>query len=181
MVKYSAQKGFGLMEVLVALVLLAVAVLGFSVLQVRGMDASQEASDRTAAMNVARDLAERIRINRNGLATYKQAINGDVNVAGCVGTAQSYLPNCSSTRMAQFDATEVLAKAELLGQTLVIDDCVGSNLQCIYVAWGETEIAEGDLDSCIDPEVRNGDGDILDAGGVYVVDSRCLVIEAFPL
>ena len=111
----------------------------------------------------------------------KSFINGDVNVTGCVGTAQSYLPNCSSTTMARFDSTEVLAKAELLGQTLVIDDCVGSNLQCIYVAWGKTEIAENDLDSCIDPEVRDDDGAITNPGGVYVVDSRCLVIEAFPL
>ena len=59
----SKQNGVGLIEVLVALVLLAIGVLGFSLLQLRAIDAAQEATERTMAMSLARDLAERMRIN----------------------------------------------------------------------------------------------------------------------
>ena len=61
------QTGVGMFEVLVALFVLAIGVLGFAALQLRAVDATIEANDKTLAMNVARDLAERIRINRLSL------------------------------------------------------------------------------------------------------------------
>lgn len=70
-----SQRGVGLMEVLVSLVILAIAVLGFAALQFRALDAIQEANDRTAAMTLARDLAEKIRVNRTQLSKYKSEIN----------------------------------------------------------------------------------------------------------
>ena len=62
------QKGMGLVEVLIALVILAIAVLGFSILQMRAVEASIEASKRVQGMNLAKDLAERIRANQQGLS-----------------------------------------------------------------------------------------------------------------
>ncbi len=56
---------------LVSLVILAIAVLGFAALQFRALDAIQEANDRTAAMTLARELAEKIRVNRTQLSKYK--------------------------------------------------------------------------------------------------------------
>ena len=44
------QKGVGLVEVLVALLLLAVGVLGYSILQIRAVDASSEALSRSQGM-----------------------------------------------------------------------------------------------------------------------------------
>jgi len=44
MLTMNKQKGVGLMEVLVALLLLAVGVLGYAVLQLKAVDASSEAS-----------------------------------------------------------------------------------------------------------------------------------------
>lgn len=177
MINMKTQMGIGLMEVLVALVILAVGVLGFSALQLRALDAAQEATERTVAMNNARDLAERMRINRTALAAYKTAINDKEEEDGCVGvtertgipaTKKIELPNCNPATMAQHDATEILAKAEDSGQTMIIEDCVGSNLNCIYVAWGETIIEADDLSECIDATT-----------GAYIVDSKCLVVEAF--
>jgi type IV pilus assembly protein PilV len=57
------------------LVILAIAVLGFAALQFRALDAVQEANDRTTAMTLARDLAEKIRVNRTQLSKYKSEIN----------------------------------------------------------------------------------------------------------
>ena len=75
MLLVKVQRGVGMVEVLVALLVLAIGVLGFSALQLRALQATAEATDRTMAMNLARDLADRIRINRLGLADYTSAIN----------------------------------------------------------------------------------------------------------
>lgn len=168
----SHQKGVGLFEVIVALLLLAIGVLGFSILQVQAMNASQEAVERSAAMNLARDLAERMRINKLALVDYKDAINSKQKETGCIGSTANYSPNCNGIKMAKFDANEILTKAETQGQTIKIYNCVGSSLSCIYVAWGRTDTTDNNInlnaDKCVDPNK-----------GSYIVDSQCLVMEAF--
>ncbi|MEG1640035.1 MAG: hypothetical protein RR284_03815, partial [Ruthenibacterium sp.] len=49
-----------LFEALVALLILAVGVLGFVALQYRAIEASSEGANRVQAINLARDLAEKI-------------------------------------------------------------------------------------------------------------------------
>ena len=174
MINNTSQKGVGLVEVLVALLILALGVLGFAALQLRAMDAAQEATEHTVAMNNARDLAERMRVNRTALSDYKDAINGNVSVDACIGTnditipKNLAIPKCDSTTMAQHDATEVLARTSDNGQTIIIANCVKSTLNCIYVSWGGTNITASDISSCVDTTT-----------GAYVTDSKCLVMEAF--
>lgn len=55
------QHGVGLVEVLVAVLLLSVAVLGFSALQVRAISATDESLVRTKSLTVVRNLAEIMR------------------------------------------------------------------------------------------------------------------------
>lgn len=166
------QQGVGLMEVLVAIFLLAIGVLGFSALQIRAIDASQEAADRSMAMNIARDLAERIRINKTALVNYKDAINKKDTQLGCLGDKTNYLPDCNAEKMAKYDAMEVITKADSIGHTIKIYNCVGSNLNCIYVAWGRTNTQTNNIDTA-------GDKCIDNSTGTYLVDSQCLVMEAF--
>lgn len=175
-----SQRGVGLIEVLVALVILALGVLGFTALQLRALDAAQEATEQSIAMNTARDLAERIRVNRTALAAYKTAINtkvADDDKLICIGTESREaspatkkidLPKCNPTVMAQHDAVEILKKINAQGQTIVIADCVGSSLSCIYVAWGKTNITASNISQCVDTTT-----------GIYQVDTKCLVMEAF--
>lgn len=178
MKKLHKQQGMGLVEVLVALIILALGVLGFSALQLRALSAAQDATEQSVAMSTARDLAERMRVNRTALNEYKVAINDNADVDTCEGVVSKdalsplpskiSLPVCNATTMAEYDATEVLANAADYGQTVVVADCVGSNLNCIYVAWGETEISETDLDECIDSTT-----------GAYIAGTKCLVMEAY--
>lgn len=168
----NTQKGVGLMEVLVALLLLAIGILGFVGLQLRAMDAANEATDRTIAINIARDLAERMRVNKLALPEYKEAINAKRTLEEdedeeCLGSGEDYLPNCSSKKMAEFDSSQIAKKAAEVGHTVKINNCVGSSLNCIYVAWGDTNI-DSNLDACIDTST-----------GAYVANSKCLVMEAF--
>ena len=57
----NSQSGVGLIEVLVAVLLLSVAVLGFSALQMRAVGATDESLVRTKSLTVVRNLAEVMR------------------------------------------------------------------------------------------------------------------------
>ncbi|MGE6474821.1 type IV pilus modification protein PilV [Psychrobacter sp. NPDC078631] len=57
----SDQRGVGLVEVLVAVLLLSIAVLGFSALQMRAITATDESLVRTKSLTVIRNLAEVMR------------------------------------------------------------------------------------------------------------------------
>ncbi|WP_339663849.1 type IV pilus modification protein PilV [uncultured Psychrobacter sp.] len=57
----TSQRGVGLIEVLVAVLLLSVAVLGFSALQMRAISATDESLVRTKSLTIVRNLAEVMR------------------------------------------------------------------------------------------------------------------------
>ena len=168
-----SQRGVGLMEVLVSLVILAIAVLGFAALQFRALDAIQEANDRTAAMTLARELAEKIRVNRTQLSQYKSEINapGNATTKNCIraddsGASVTNTPMCTRAEMATFDASQILGVAKQKNMTIIISDCHGGDRQCVYVAWGDTEITATSQANCM-------------VSGVYVAGAKCLVMEAY--
>ncbi|MGE8625208.1 type IV pilus modification protein PilV [Acinetobacter schindleri] len=168
-----SQRGVGLMEILVSLVILAIAVLGFAALQFRAIDAIQEANDRTAAMTLARDLAEKIRVNRTQLSKYKSEINapGKTTAKSCVRAdsdepADPITSMCTRTELATFDASQILGVAKQKNMTIIISDCQGGDRQCVYVAWGDTAITATNQANCM-------------VSGVYVAGAKCLVMEAY--
>lgn len=168
-----SQRGVGLMEVLVSLVILAIAVLGFAALQFRALDAIQEANDRTAAMTLARDLAEKIRVNRTQLSKYKSEINAseETTAKSCVRAdsdkpADPITSMCTRTELATFDASQILGMAKQKNMTIIISDCQGGDRQCVYVAWGDTAITATSQANCM-------------VSGVYVAGAKCLVMEAY--
>lgn len=180
MIKRKIEKGVGLVEVLVALIILALGVLGFSALQLRALDAAQEATAQTVAMNTARDLVERIRVNRTALARYritinaqtidedKLACNGTISRDASPATTKIDLPKCNPSAMAEHDATEILKKAKSHGQVIVMANCVASSMSCVYVAWAPTTITATNISQCVNTTT-----------GTYIVDAKCLVMEAF--
>ena len=180
MINKTTQKGVGLVEVLVALLILALGVLGFAALQLRALDAAQEATAQTIAMNTARDLAERMRVNRAALTTYRITINAETiaesklkckevtNLSAIPTTTKKELPVCNAEAMAEHDATEILQKAKDYGQRIVVRGCVGSAMNCIYVAWADTKFPSANISQCIDTVT-----------GAYIANSKCLVMETF--
>ena len=68
--KTTTQTGFTLIEELVALLVLSVGMLGIAVLYVESLSAGRTASYRSQAVNLASDMADRIRTNRGALAAY---------------------------------------------------------------------------------------------------------------
>ena len=139
-VKY--QQGVGLLEVLVALMLLAIAVLGFVALQLRAVEATAEGANRIQAMNIARDLAEKIRINRTAMASYATALGSVTNQAAT--PTNCYTAFCTPEAKAGFDVNEAYLQADSLGMRLNMLSCPGTanGRQCIYVAWGKTDAVD---------------------------------------
>ena len=99
-------RGFTLIEVLVALVVLSVGMLGIAALYVEGLRAGRTAVYRSQAVNLAADMMDRIRANPRARADYELA----GAVFGCVnGNA-----DCTSTELAQEDIA--MWQAELANQ-----------------------------------------------------------------
>lgn len=169
----SAQQGVGLIEVLVALVLLAIAVLGFVALQLRAVAASHEAGRNIQAMNIARDLSERIRANRDGLLEYKKVAStqncaSDAGESGKPGYSAGKF--CTADEMANYDYAQVSTKAANLGMSLDILDCQGAatlKRKCIYVAWEGTTPTNGTAaTNCTN-------------GTAYLPEAKCIIVEVY--
>lgn len=159
------QKGIGLVEVLVALVLLAIAILGFTALQLRSVAASIEAGNNVHATNLARDMAERMRVNRDGVKTYGATY---VRAKGSKNCAQTGVV-CTVAEMAAYDFRIVQAKAQALGMDMSIRTCPATvKLHCIYIAWDNTTPTDG----------GNADRDCTN-GTAYHPNAKCVMLEAY--
>lgn len=80
-----AARGFSMIEVLVALLVLAIGLLGFALLQTMNLRYTQSANQRTQAINLAYDLLDQMRANRFQAAWYSTASfdAGDITRAEC--------------------------------------------------------------------------------------------------
>lgn len=170
--KIKIQKGVGLVEVLVALLLLGIAVLGFVALQVKAVVASEEAAKNVQAINLARDLSERIRMNRNGLSGYKHEQTPPIACDDKVF--------CSPTQMAAFEYRQIENRAIEQGMEIQVHDCKGVNTsfkrKCVYVSWaGTLPIDESEASSEV---LANG---VLTCtnGTAYNSNAKCVIMEVY--
>lgn len=172
-VKY--QHGVGLLEVLVALLLLAIAVLGFVALQLRAVEATSEGFNRIQAMNIARDLSEKIRINNSAITQYQTQLASQTNQAAY--GSNCYSSFCSPTTKAAFDVHEAYVQATNAGMTLNMIACPGTanGRRCIYVAWGKTDPVDTTATTTGHIACTNS----TNSGFSYNDNSTCLVMEAY--
>jgi len=83
------QAGFTMIEVLVAVVVLALGLLGFALLQTMNMRFTQSANHRTQATNMAYDLLDQMRANRQQAWWYSGTTGASFNPGDVTDT------NCS--------------------------------------------------------------------------------------
>lgn len=95
-----AEGGFTMIEVLVALVVLAIGLLGIAALYLDSLRAGRTAIYRTQAVNMAADLADRIRANRQGVLAYVSAF-ADAHVADA--NCEDPAAGCTPAEMAGTD------------------------------------------------------------------------------
>lgn len=77
--------GFSLIEVMIAILVLAIGLLGFALLQTMSVRFSQSANDRTQATNLAYDMLDQMRSNRLAATRYGGAYVG--TTTGCAPAA----------------------------------------------------------------------------------------------
>jgi type IV pilus assembly protein PilV len=76
------QTGFTLLEVLIALLVLSIGLLGLAALQTTGLRSNQMASMRTLATQFTYDITDRMRSNPAGVAAGRYFINRDDDPTG---------------------------------------------------------------------------------------------------
>ncbi len=92
------QAAFTLFEVLIAVVILSIGLLGLASLQAAGMRNNNSAYMRSQASVLAYDMADRIRANRQGSASYTGSGSAEAN---CLSTT-----GCTPVEMAENDISE---------------------------------------------------------------------------
>jgi len=102
-----SQRGFNLVEVLVALIVLAVGLLGLATLQNLGLRFGHQSYERTQATILIYDIVDRMRANPTG-------VNGGAYAIALTGSPPSVSSDCNSTacnaaEMATFDLSEWLS------------------------------------------------------------------------
>ena len=127
--------GFTLVEVLVALVVLSVGMLGIAGLYVITLQSGGTAIYRTQAVNLASDMADRIRANRNAGAAYAAGASGALT---CVGAGAV---DCAPADMAADDLlqwnTELAATLPSGNGTVAVAGAAAPLTYTITVSWSE--------------------------------------------
>ena len=165
------QQGFTLLEVLIALLVLSIGLLGLAALQTIGLRSNTMASFRTQATQVAYDIADRIRANPMGEEFYDlPTIDDDPGTPpteACDDPTRTTA--CSPQEMADFDMTQWRAAVALLpgGRSEIVRnvDADGVVTHSITVYWDEERKG-------IAPNAGNGNG--LGCGADTSVDLRCM-------
>lgn len=135
MASLQSVRGFGLIEILVAMLIVAIGLLGIAVLQAKGHKFAHGSYQRTLAVHKAHEMADRMRANRAGVA---QGYYNDLQglPATHIDCAEMV---CLPEQLASFDHYEWNATiAEILpsGQGIVS----GAGLNSVFtitVAWDE--------------------------------------------
>ncbi len=127
------QSGFSLVEVLIALVIMSVGMLGIAGLYVHSMQAGRTSMLRHHAVTLVGDVADRIRANPRAGIAYEGA--------GLDGSCVSGVVNCDDVAMAEHDillwkqqATDTLPDGDV---DITFDDSGNPPNYVIDVTWSE--------------------------------------------
>lgn len=156
----SKQHGASLIEILVAVFVVSVGLLGVARMEIFAKQANSEAIQRTTASQVAHDIMEKMRANPEVLANYVDAtVGAGLDAPGTDCTAAA----CTAAQIATWDIWEweqlLIGSAEKAGEnnTGGLDSprgCItgpagGSGEYVISIAWrGNSPMTNPDSTSC---------------------------------
>ena len=147
--------GFTLIEVLISIVVLAVGLLGLAGLQSTSLRNNLSAYNRSQATLLAYDLADRMRANIAGKATYTSILPDAATAkTNCLPTNMP-ASGCSPTEMAENDlfewnrnlvATSVLHLGLPLGAGTIVETNPSTGVYTINITWDDDRngVVDGD-------------------------------------
>lgn len=200
----SSQRGVGLIEVMVAVLLLSVAVLGFSALQMRAITATDESLVRTKSLTIVRNLAEVMRAYPESYVTGSETdfSSGSSTDIGAQPTIQAVVSsaaidtviidteeisingdnNCLSTSAIPCNINQLVAREGLLIKKMATD----SDIALSVATCPGTSTTSIQNQMCIITAWNGTQAIISDAddacattNGVYKLGSHCLISEAY--
>lgn len=170
----ASQRGVGMIEILVGVIVIAVGLLGYAAMQLFALQNAEEASLRINASMLGRDAMERLYLlgefdNDAGLNFYLDPDNwpdAAINDGGAFPVA--CVDGVNECDAAAFAAESIAQIAWIAGNTLpqgmvmLRDDCTGvPSPSCVVVSWGGTTPAQclvndeiNTDDPCLVSEVR---------------------------
>ena len=179
------QRGIGLIEVLVALLLLAVAVLGFSAMQMRAVKATDETLVRADALVAIRNVSENLRLQPT--QAQKDAYRDEINrgyggatdpAAYAARIPATVSPDCSRAPCNQQQqiaytanrAMRLAADNQMMLNAIDCPDMGAAELKriCLIASWSKTL-----------PVLGSGDNDCISTTGTYNRGTSCIVMETY--
>lgn len=179
----AGQHGMGMVEVVVSLLLLAVAILGFSAMQMRAVKATDETLIRSDAMVAVRNIAENMRLHPTQRMKIKYlAVISRYGIAASPDAYASAIPNkpradcakldCTEEQQVEYTAHQAMKLAADNQMMLNAIQCPGNSPEltriCLIASWGQTK-----------PTVGGKDTDCISDLGAYNRGSSCVVLETY--
>ncbi|MEN1927567.1 type IV pilus modification protein PilV [Luteimonas sp. MJ250] len=136
------QHGFSMIEVLVAIIVLALGLLGFALLQTMSLRYAQSANYRTQATNLAYDLLDQMRANRFQAAWYSGSSGAGFNAGDIIAG------DCSRPvgTVAIADSIErwQCQVVQLLGESASANVGYNAGVVNVAISWGDQRWDEED-------------------------------------
>ncbi|WP_367110411.1 type IV pilus modification protein PilV [uncultured Psychrobacter sp.] len=188
------QTGVGLIEVMVALLLLTVAVLGYSALQGQAIKSTNESLERSQSLVMMRAIAEKIHANPSAVEDYETGLNATGPITApaeqCGLDGQAITTLCTPEDLAAAESSRVRAELQNYDFQIQMHPCpntggtgadVADNIMysyCLISAWGDTTPTIGtDEDTdCLTERVTN-ESVVEEAGGNYYPAATCMMME----
>ena len=117
-------KGFSLIEVLVTIVILVIGLLGLTGLQVRALTSQMESYQRSQALVLLKDMADRIDNNRANAASYVTTTPLGTGYGSCTATGADSAGDLCEWNEALLGAAEVNTTGNKVGAMIGARGCV---------------------------------------------------------
>ena len=134
--KASAQKGFTLLEVLVAMLIVAFGVLGYVGLQARTVVGTFEGYQRAQALVLLNDITQRMNLNRTAAASYVAVNIGATDPGACPATPVAARDLCQWAQLLRGAAEQQAGNK--VGAITAARGCIaslGSDQYMVSVVW----------------------------------------------
>lgn len=191
----STQTGVGLIEVMVALLLLSVAVLGYSALQGQAIKATNESFERSQSLAMMRNIAEKIHANPAAITDYETGFNKSYSSSSApskkCGLDGVVAGLCDPKELAEAESYSLKAELQNYDFQIQMHPCpntggigtdAATNIMysyCLISAWDDTTptIGSDDETDCLTERADATKDVAAQAGGNYHPKSTCMMME----